>query len=117
MLIEGEPGVGKELIARAIHGESARKSGPFVTLSCGAIPEDGIDGVLFGAEARRGKLAEADAGTLFIDEIAELPLETQAKLLAALEACETDATGAKRKSATWCAPDRRDQSQSDRSRQ
>jgi DNA-binding NtrC family response regulator len=100
VLIEGEPGVGKELIARAIHGESARKSGPFVTLSCGAIPENGIDDALFGAEAHAGKFAEADLGTLFIDEIAELPLETQAKLLATLEAGETEAPGAKRKSAS-----------------
>src|SRR5262245_48984817 len=94
VLIEGEPGVGKELIARAIHGESARSSGPFVTVNCSALPENAIDFALFGAEAHQGKLAEAGAGTIFIDEIADLPLETQAKLLTALEAGETDAGGA-----------------------
>jgi DNA-binding NtrC family response regulator len=94
VLIEGEPGVGKELIARAIHGESTRKSGPFVTVSCSALPENAIDLALFGAAPHQGKLAEADAGTLFIDEIGEVPLATQAKLLAALETGETEAGGA-----------------------
>ena len=96
VLIEGEPGVGKELIARAIHGESDRKSAPFVTVNCGAVPETGIETVLFGAAAGGGKFAEAAHGTLFIDEIGELPLEAQAKLLAALEAGDTEADGAKR---------------------
>jgi DNA-binding NtrC family response regulator len=90
VLIEGEPGAGKELIARAIHGESARASGPFVTVNCGAIPETLIGGVLFGAEAGGGKFAEADHGTLFLDDIGELPLDAQAKLLSALQG-ENDA--------------------------
>src|SRR5262249_43017436 len=81
---------------RAIHGESARKSGPFVTVSCSALAENAIDLTLFGAEAHTGKLAEAETGTLFIDEIGDLPLATQEKLLAALEAGETDARGAVR---------------------
>jgi DNA-binding NtrC family response regulator len=90
VLIEGEPGAGKELIARAIHGESAHASGPFVAVNCGVIPESLIDGVLFGAEARGGRFAEADHGTLFLDEIGELPLGAQAKLLSALQG-ENDA--------------------------
>ncbi len=90
VLIEGEPGAGKELIARAIHGESARKSGPFIVVNCGAIPERFIDSVLFGAETGGSKFAEADHGTLFLDEIGELPLDVQAKLLSALQG-ENDA--------------------------
>ncbi|MGD9501128.1 MAG: sigma-54-dependent transcriptional regulator [Methyloceanibacter sp.] len=99
VLIEGEPGVGKELIARAIHGESARRSGPFVTVNCGAIPESGIETMLFGAEMGAGKFAEADHGTLFIDEVGDLPLEAQAKLLGALEAGEAETNGSKRAAA------------------
>jgi DNA-binding NtrC family response regulator len=104
VLIEGEQGVGKELIARAIQGESARKSKPFVTVNCGAIPETLVESILFGhdkcsftgaPEKRSGKFLEADQGTLFLDEIGDLPLDAQVKLLRALQDGEIDPTGAK----------------------
>lgn len=104
VLIEGESGVGKELIARAIQGESGRKSGPFVTVNCGAIPENLVESILFGhekgsftgaSEKRTGKFVEADHGTLFLDEIGELPLEAQVKLLRALQDGEIDPVGSK----------------------
>ena len=104
VLIEGESGVGKELIARAIQGESTRRSGPFVTVNCGAIPERLVESILFGhekgsftgaSEKRTGKFQEADQGTLFLDEIGELPLEAQVKLLRALQDGEIDPVGAK----------------------
>ena len=105
VLIEGESGVGKELIALAIQGESDRAGMPFVTVNCGAIPENLVESILFGhekgsftgASARReGKFAEADGGTLFLDEIGELPLDAQVKLLRALQDGEIDPVGAKR---------------------
>jgi DNA-binding NtrC family response regulator len=104
VLIEGESGVGKELIARAIQGESARRAGPFVTVNCGAIPENLVESILFGhekgsftgaSEKRTGKFLEADRGTLFLDEVGELPLEAQVKLLRALQDGEIDPVGAK----------------------
>jgi DNA-binding NtrC family response regulator len=104
VLIEGESGVGKELIARAIQGEGPRKTGPFVTVNCGAIPENLVESILFGHEKgsftgasdkRTGKFLEADKGTLFLDEIGELPLEAQVKLLRALQDGEIDPVGAK----------------------
>ena len=106
VLIEGESGVGKELIARAIQGESARKSKPFVTVNCGAIPENLVESILFGhekgsftgaVEKRTGKFLEADGGTLFLDEIGELPLDAQVKLLRALQDGEIDPVGGKHK--------------------
>src|SRR4029079_9825279 len=93
VLIEGESGVGKELIARSIQGESERKARPFITVNCGAIPENLVESILFGHERgsftgavdkRIGKFQEADGGTLFLDEIGELPLEVPVKLLRAL---------------------------------
>jgi DNA-binding NtrC family response regulator len=105
VLIEGESGVGKELIARAIQGESDRKAKPFVTVNCGAIPENLVESILFGhekgsftgaSEKRTGRFAEADGGTLFLDEISELPLDAQVKLLRALQEGEIDPVGAKR---------------------
>jgi DNA-binding NtrC family response regulator len=105
VLIEGESGVGKELIARAIQGESERRSKPFVTVNCGAIPENLVESILFGHEKgsftgavdkRLGKFQEADGGTLFLDEIGELPLEAQVKLLRALQEGEVDPVGAKK---------------------
>ena len=105
VLIEGESGVGKELIARAIQGESERRSKPFITVNCGAIPENLVESILFGHEKgaftgatdkRIGKFQEADGGTLFLDEVGELPLEAQVKLLRALQEGEIDPVGAKR---------------------
>jgi DNA-binding NtrC family response regulator len=103
VLIEGESGVGKELIARAIQGESERKARPFITVNCGAIPENLVESILFGHERgsftgavdkRIGKFQEADGGTLFLDEIGELPLDAQVKLLRALQEGEIDPVGA-----------------------
>jgi DNA-binding NtrC family response regulator len=105
VLIEGESGVGKELIARAIQGESERRSRPFVVVNCGAIPENLVESILFGHERgsftgavdkRIGKFQEADGGTLFLDEIGELPLDAQVKLLRALQDGEIDPVGAKK---------------------
>src|SRR6195256_3206060 len=105
ILIEGESGVGKELIARAIQGCSDRAGKPFVTLNCGAIPENLIESILFGHEKgaftgasdkHLGKFQEADGGTLFLDEIGELRLDMQVKLLRALQEGEIDPVGAKR---------------------
>jgi DNA-binding NtrC family response regulator len=104
VLIEGESGVGKELIARAIQGESSRKSEPFITVNCGAIPENLVESILFGhekgsftgaSEKRIGKFVEADRGTLFLDEIGELPLDAQVKLLRALQDGEIEPVGSK----------------------
>jgi two-component system, NtrC family, nitrogen regulation response regulator NtrX len=94
VLIQGENGSGKELVARAIHALSARRSGPFVEVNCAAIPEELIESELFGHERgaftgalarRRGKFEAADGGTLFLDEIGDMSLKTQAKVLRALE--------------------------------
>jgi len=105
VLIEGESGVGKEVIARAIQGESERAGKPFITVNCGAIPENLVESILFGhekgsftgaSEKRIGKFQEADGGTLFLDEVGELPLEAQVKLLRALQEGEIDPVGSKR---------------------
>jgi DNA-binding NtrC family response regulator len=105
VLIEGESGVGKELIARAVQGESERAGRPFVTVNCGAIPENLVESILFGHEKgaftgavdrRIGKFQEADGGTLFLDEIGELPLDAQVKLLRALQEGEIDPVGSKK---------------------
>jgi DNA-binding NtrC family response regulator len=105
ILIEGESGAGKELIARAIQGTGARAGKPFVTVNCGAIPENLIESILFGHEKgsftgasdkHLGKFQEADGGTLFLDEIGELRLDMQVKLLRALQEGEIDAVGSKR---------------------
>lgn len=95
VLISGESGVGKEVIARLIHNYSKRKDGPFITVNCGAIPENLLESELFGYEpgaftgaSREGKIGLfelADKGTLFLDEIAELPLPFQVKLLRAIQ--------------------------------
>src|ERR1700722_8414336 len=103
--LEGESGVGKELIARAIHGSGERRAKPFVAVNCGAIPENLVESVLFGhekgaftgaAERHAGKFVEASGGTLFLDEIGELPLGAQVKLLRALQEGEIDPVGAKK---------------------
>jgi two-component system nitrogen regulation response regulator NtrX len=94
VLIHGENGSGKELVARAIHALSARRERPFVEVNCAAIPEDLIESELFGHEKgaftgalsrRRGRFELADGGTLFLDEIGDMSLKTQAKVLRALE--------------------------------
>ncbi len=102
ILLEGESGVGKEVFARAIQGESDRSGKPFVVVNCGAIPDNLVESILFGhekgaftgAEERHiGKFAEADGGTIFLDEIGELPLELQVKLLRVLQEGEVDSIG------------------------
>jgi transcriptional regulator with PAS, ATPase and Fis domain len=102
VLLEGESGVGKDLLARALHLKSARSDGPFVVLDCGAIPPNLIESELFGHEkgaftgaqnARRGVFEEANGGTIFLDEIGELPLDLQPKLLRALEQREVRPVG------------------------
>lgn len=103
VLIHGETGTGKELLARAIHHNSRRKAGPFVTINCAAIPKDLLEAELFGFTkgaftgahaAKQGKVEMADGGTLFLDEIGELPGELQVKLLRLLQQGEVDKVGA-----------------------
>ena len=97
VLVSGESGVGKENIPRIIHHSSRRRNGKYFAINCGAIPEGTIDSELFGHEKgsftganemRRGYFEEADGGTIFLDEIAELPLASQAKLLRVLQSGE-----------------------------
>ncbi len=105
ILITGESGVGKEVIARAIQGASERSDRPFVTVNCGAIPENLVESILFGHEKgsftganakHLGKFQEAHSGTLFLDEVGELPLDMQVKLLRVLQEGEVDPIGSKR---------------------
>lgn len=105
VLILGESGVGKEVVARCIQGASERAGKPFVAVNCGAIPENLVESILFGHEKGAftgavskslGKFVEADGGTLFLDEIGELPLDIQVKLLRALQEGEVDAVGSRR---------------------
>ncbi len=105
VLLEGESGVGKELLARAIRAAGVRANKPFVAVNCGAIPVNLVESILFGHEKgaftgasdrQIGKFVEADGGTLFLDEIDELPADTQVKLLRALQEDEVDPVGARK---------------------
>ena len=105
VLIHGESGTGKELVARAIHRASKRVSGPFVEVNCAAIPQELIESELFGHEKgsftgatglKRGKFELSDKGTIFLDEIADMSLATQAKVLRVLEGQEFQRVGGTR---------------------
>ncbi len=105
VLITGESGTGKEAFPKIIHHLSARKHGPYIAVNCGAIPEGTIDSELFGHEkgsftgahdARKGYFEEVNGGTIFLDEVAELPLLTQVRLLRILETGEFIKVGASR---------------------
>jgi transcriptional regulator with PAS, ATPase and Fis domain len=101
VLIEGESGTGKELVARQLHGLSRRCNGPFVAINCAALVETLIEAELFGIEertatgvrGRRGKFEYADSGTLFLDEVSELSLAAQAKLLRAIQDLTVERVG------------------------
>ena len=103
VMVVGETGTGKELVARAVHLSSARARRPFVTINCGAIPESLVESVLFGHKRgsftgavrdHDGRFTMADTGTIFLDEVTEMPRESQVKLLRAIEAKEVQPVGA-----------------------
>src|SRR3954467_1937903 len=105
VLVEGESGVGKELIARAIHGSGERRAKPFVAVNCGALPENLVESILFGhekgaftgaTEKHTGKFVEASRGTLFLDEVGELPPAAQVKLLRAIQEGQVDPVGGRK---------------------
>ncbi|GAB2182517.1 sigma-54 dependent transcriptional regulator [Denitratisoma sp. agr-D3] len=105
VLLTGESGVGKEVFARYIHEQSARSNGPFVAINCAAIPDNLLEATLFGHEkgaftgaqsAQAGKFEQADGGTLLLDEISEMPLALQAKLLRVLQEREVERVGGRK---------------------
>jgi DNA-binding NtrC family response regulator len=105
VLIAGQSGVGKELIAQAIHGSGERRAKPFVAVNCGAIPDNLVESILFGHEKgaftgatdrHTGKFVEASGGTLFLDEVGELPPAAQVKLLRAIQEGEVEPVGARK---------------------
>ena len=105
VLLTGESGVGKEVVARYIHHHSARKNGPFVAINCAAIPDSLLEATLFGYEkgaftgaqqAQAGKFEQAQNGTLLLDEVTEMPLGLQAKLLRVLQEREVERVGGKK---------------------
>jgi DNA-binding NtrC family response regulator len=105
VLISGESGVGKELVARAVHGSGERRAKPFVAVNCGAMPENLVESILFGhekgsftgaTERHVGKFVEASGGTLFLDEVGELPAPAQVKLLRAIQEGEVEPVGARK---------------------
>jgi len=105
VLVTGESGTGKELVARLIHEKSARKSAPFIPINCASLPESLLESELFGiergvatgVEARPGKFELADGGTIFLDEIGDMPLALQAKILRVLQERETERIGSRRR--------------------
>src|SRR5712691_2913155 len=105
VLIRGESGTGKEMVARLIHGNSPRKDGPFVAINCAALPETLLESELFGiergvatgVEARPGKFELARGGTVFLDEVGDIPLSLQAKLLRVLQEREIEKLGGRRR--------------------
>lgn len=105
VLLTGESGVGKEVVARFIHRQSGRKDGPFVAINCAAIPDSLLEATLFGYEkgaftgaqqAQAGKFEQAQDGTLLLDEVTEMPMSLQAKLLRVLQEREVERVGGKR---------------------
>jgi Nif-specific regulatory protein len=105
VLIQGESGTGKELVARSIHFTGPRKKGPFIAVNCAAVPENLIESELFGHEkgaftgatnSKKGKFESADGGTIFLDEIGDMSLDVQAKLLRVLQEMKIERVGGNR---------------------